>query len=236
MQPEIPKKGMVTSFHYLASQAGVEILERGGNAVDAAVATCLALNVVLPHMCGIGGEGRALIYMRRTGEKVVVNWSARCPLAASPAMFEFEPERGRLVIGHSVPLTGYMAVKDDANEHGYRAVMVPGAVAGYARALERFGTLSLGEVMKPAIRLAEEGFPITPQLARYIGENADLLSRYPAGADLFLKNGIRRQWDVGGARLTLVQTDLAKTLKKIAAGGPDVFYRGEIARQIVEAM
>ena len=236
MQSEIANKGMVTSFHSLASEAGVEILRRGGNAVDAAVATCLALNVVLPHMCGIGGEGRALIYMRRTGEKLVVNWSARCPMAASPGMFDFEPERGRLVLGPSVPLTGYMAVKDDANEHGYKAAMVPGAIAGYAMALARCGTLSLAEVMQPAIRLAEEGFPMTPQLARYIGENADLLSRYPASAGLFLKGGIRREWDVGGARLTLVQSDLAKTLKKIAAGGSDVFYRGEIARQIVEAM
>ncbi|MDI6823653.1 MAG: gamma-glutamyltransferase [Bacillota bacterium] len=231
----VANNGMVTSLHELASHAGVEVLKKGGNAVDAAIATCFALNVVLPAMCSIGGEGRALIHIRRTGETTVVNWSGRCPGRATPDMYELEPERGRLLLGPSVPLTGWVAVKDDANEYGYKSMMVPGSIAGYAKCLESFGTLSMAEVMQPAIRLAEEGFPITPLLARHIGENADLLSRYPASAQVFLKEGIHRKWDINGLHLWLVQTDLAETLKKIADGGPDVFYRGEIARRIADA-
>ena len=228
-------EGMVTSLHHLASDAGARVLSQGGNAVDAAVATCLALNVVLPEMCGIGGEGRALILTAR-GESVVVDWGARSPLQASEDMYRLDHGRGRVVLSPSIPLTGWPAVKDNANAFGYRSVMVPGAVAGYAECLKRFGTMSLERLIEPAIRLAGEGFEVTPELARHIGENADLLSRFPGSRRVFLEEGLRRHWDIDGPHLRLVQSDLADTLRLIGKEGPGAFYRGEIAAAIEGAM
>lgn len=229
-------QGMVTSLHYLASEAGSDILKAGGNAVDAAVATSLALNVVMPHMSGIGGEGRALIHLRDGGETTVINWSARTPRRATPDMFELLPEAERVVLGASVPLTGWAAVKDDANEHGPLAALVPGAPAGYQLMLERHGTMSFGDVAAPAIKLAEDGFPITPAFARHIGENADLLHRYPATAKVFLGEGYQRRWGLMGPERWLVQRDLARTLRAIAHDGAQAFYRGEIAQRIDDYM
>ncbi len=236
MTDSTARGGMVTSLHHHASDVGAEILEQGGNAVDAAIATCLALNVVLPEMCGIGGEGRALLYMQHSGEQVVVDWGARSPSNAAEDMYELDHERDRVVLSPSIPLTGWPAVKENANAYGYRSPMVPGSIAGYALCLKRFGTMSLSDVMQPAIRLAEEGFEVTPELARHIGENVDLLSKFPASRQVFMQEGVKRYWDVDGPHLRLVQSDLSRTLGLIAAGGPDVFYRGEIAESIAQAM
>ena len=230
------ENGMVTSLQHLASEAGIQILKQGGNAVDAAIAVCFALNVCLPQMSCIAGEGRALIKMQGTEDPVVVNWSGRCPRNARPDMYEVDPTRGRLVLGPSVPLTGWPAIKDDANEYGYKSVMVPGSIAGYELALKHFGTMPMGRLIEPAIRLAEEGFSISPLLARHIGENADLLSRYPASTEVFLSKGVRRHYDLDGLHLLLVQSDLAETLKKIADQGAGGFYRGTVAHRIAEAM
>ena len=233
---EAGDRGMVSSLHVLASEAGCEILRRGGNAVDAAIGTALALTVVMPHMGGIGGEGRALIYERASGRTSVVNWSARTPRRASADMFELEPQRERVVLGASVPLTGWAAVRGDANEHGPLAALVPGAPAGYELTLERHGSMSFAEVAAPAIRLAEEGFAITPAFARHVGENADLLHRYPATAEVFLGEGYRRRWGLSGPERWLVQRDLAQTLRTIANEGSEVFYRGAIAERIASFM
>jgi gamma-glutamyltranspeptidase/glutathione hydrolase len=230
------ENGMVTSLQHLASDVGVQILNQGGNAVDAAIAVCYALNVCLPQMCCIAGEGRALIKMKSASDPVVVNWSGRCPQNARHDMYKIDATRGRVVPGPSVPLTGWPAIKDDANEYGYKSVMVPGSIAGYELAVKHFGTMPMGRLIEPAIHLAEEGFPISPLLARHIGENADLLSRYPASAEVFLSKGIRRHYDLDGLHLSLVQSDLAETLKKIADQGAPGFYRGTVARRIAEAM
>lgn len=227
---------MVSSLHHLASEAGCEILREGGNAVDAAVATALALNVVMPHMCGIGGEGRALIHPHGASKATVVNWSARTPRRATPDMFELLPDEERVVLGASVPLTGWAAVKDDANEHGVLAALVPGAPAGYEMMLERYGTMAMRDVARPAIALAEDGFPITPAFARHLGENADLLHAYPSTADVFLAHGYRRRWGLMGPERRLRQTDLAETLRTLAEHGSRAFYRGAIGERIATFM
>lgn len=229
-------RGMVTSLHYLASEAGSSVLRAGGNAVDAAVATSLALNVVMPHMCGIGGEGRALIHLRDSGDTNVINWSARTPRRATPDMFELLPEAERVVLGASVPLTGWAAVKDDANEHGPLAALVPGAPAGYELMLQRHGSMAFEDVAAPAIALAEDGFPITAAFARHVGENADLLHRYPSTAEVFLADGYQRRWGLMGPERWLVQRDLGQTLRTIAREGARAFYRGEVAQRIADFM
>lgn len=229
------RNGMVTSSHYLASEAGRSILEQGGNAVDAAVATSLALNVALPHMCSIGGEGRALISMRGADEKVVVDWAGRSSKKASADMYEVDRNR-RVVTGPSVPLTGYAAAKDDANHTGYRSAMVPGSIAGYAAALERFGTMSFATVVEPAIRIAAEGVPLTGSLAFHLGQNVDRLSKDGASKAIFLEQGVRRTLNLDGHSVVIVQEDLARTLRTLAVEGPDSFYRGSIAEKIVSAM
>jgi gamma-glutamyltranspeptidase/glutathione hydrolase len=206
--------GMVASEHVLASQAGVAMLERGGNAVDAAVATAFAVCVVNPSSCGIGGGGFMLIYLARAHRAVALDYREVAPAAATRDMFVRD--------GKVVP---------DLSLHGGLAVAVPGEVAGLTAALQRYGKLPLATVMQPAIRLAQDGFPIGAHLAKEITQNLAALRAAPALAHIFLH--------ADGTPLlageSLRQSELAGTLQRIARGGAHVFYHGELAARIVRS-
>jgi len=201
--------GLVASPHYLASQAGVDILKKGGTAVDAAIATNAVLNVVYPHMCGIGGDGFWVIYDAAQKDLVFLNASGRSPYAANIDYFK---KAGM----NTIPLRGLLAVT------------VPGAVDGWFEAHGRYGKLSLTSLLEPAIGYAREGYPITHILSFKIQEASGDLSQFRPSQDLFLPGGkVPRPGDL------LTNRGLARSLEKIAREGRDVYYRGEIAREIV---
>ncbi|MFQ5667630.1 MAG: gamma-glutamyltransferase, partial [Candidatus Binatia bacterium] len=203
--------GMVASEHLLASQAGVEILQQGGNAFDAAVAASFATGVVNPSSSGLGGGGFMLIYVARTHRTVALDYRETAPAAASHDMFVRN--------GHAVPAL---------SRRGGLAVAVPGEVAGLTAALRRYGSLPLSTVLQPAIRYARDGFAVASHLATAMIRNRDALHAEPALARTFLHP------DGTALRVgeTLRQPELAQTLERIAAEGPEPVYRGDIAETI----
>ena len=203
---------MVSSDAPLASQAGVEIMQKGGNAVDAAVAVGFAMAVTFPEAGNIGGGGYMVIRMA-DGRTAAIDYREIAPLAATRNMYL--DEQGNLT---------------DKSVVGPLASGVPGAVAGLTEALAKFGTMKLADVMAPAIRYAEEGFIVDSAQARSYKNNAPLLEQF-AGAKVFLPNGQPLAY---GTRL--VQPKLAATLKRIAAQGAAGFYTGETARAIADQM
>src|SRR5712692_7976460 len=206
--------GMVAADEQLGSEAGVEILKRGGNAVDAAVAVAFALAVVEPAAGNIGGGGFMLIRLA-DGKTTFLDYREVAPGKATRDMY----------IGKDGKLD------EEASVIGYRSVAVPGTVAGLALALKTYGTLKLADVMAPAIRLAENGFPVSEKLAREFAEEKPGLERFPLSRKIFLGDG---QMLKAGA--TLRQPELAATLKRIAKNGAADFYRGETARLLVADM
>jgi gamma-glutamyltranspeptidase/glutathione hydrolase len=228
----VAPNGMVVGEHPLIAEAGAEILLKGGNAVDAAVAAAFVAAVVEPFMSGIGGLGYMLIHDSRSGRQYAVEFTGRTPAAAGAGTFELDPAGGQ------AGMFGWPAVKDRANLVGYRAPLVPGTVAGLALALEKFGTMRLDQVLEPAIRYAEEGFPMDWYVSLNIAVAMAELREFPETATVFLPNGVppkprTRWWEPAE---TFRQPDLAETLKLIAREGPDAFYRGPIAARIAEAM
>lgn len=221
--------GMVTSRHPLSAEAGLEILRAGGNAVDAAIAASFAESVVQPAASTIGGGGLFTVRTRE-GSAHGINYMWQAPLRASADMFPIEgtPARG---------LFGWSGVKDAANEIGGLAAAIPGSVAGLTTALERYGRLPLADVMKPAIRLARDGFPMDWYGSLMAGIHLDIIKRFPTTARMLLRNGEYpyRPNMIGKADLHR-QPELAATLSAIAEGGSRAFYAGEIAESIVRAV
>jgi gamma-glutamyltranspeptidase len=201
---------MITSGHLLASQAGAAILEKGGNAIDAAIAANAVLGVVRPHMCGIGGDAFIIIYVAREKEIKVLNASGRAPYGATREFFGKK---------------GLKRIPDK----GVLTATVPGAVDGWVTALEAYGTMPLDTLLQRAIDYAEKGFPVYKELSLVIGNETPLLKSCPASARIFLRDG--RPPKPGEL---LVQYDLAESLKMIGEGGKDAFYRGEIGRALVK--
>jgi gamma-glutamyltranspeptidase / glutathione hydrolase len=201
--------GMVSSAHPMASEAGVEMLRRGGNAVDAAVATAFAVSVGEPQMSGLGGGGGMLIWLQEEGRAEYIDF--------------YSAQRVQSWNGVGPPLE-----EDDLD---LRGVAIPGAVAGLLDALERYGTLSRAEVLEPAIRMAEEGFPVNQILAEMTAGAAGRLERYPASRALLWRGDQPLQpGDI------LRNPELAVALRRIADQGRAGFYEGEMARQLVEAL
>ena len=173
--------GMVVAQDRLGARIGVEVLQRGGNAVDAAVTTAFAMGVLQPLMNGVGGGGM-LVARFASGETGSVDFGMRAAAAARPDMYELEggtdrPEAGglRFSRGYAWPL-----VKDRANVHGHAAIAVPGTAAGLAAALERWGTMSLEQALLPAIRLAGDGFPVGHHFVLMLVSGRPIMTRYPA--------------------------------------------------------
>jgi len=224
------ENGMVASKHPLIGEAGVDIMRKGGNAVDAAVAAAFVDCVVEPMMNGIGGEGVMAIHLE-TGENVVVDYVGRPAQSSTPDMYDLDPEAER-------PGWGWVAVKDDANMVGHRACTTPGTVAGLTAALERYGTMSLGEVMEPAIRIAGDGFVVGWWTAASIFQRMRLFWRFPEWRRIYLHDGqfpyLPHRKGARAPRQLLVNRDLARSLRSIAEEGPDAFYRGWIAEAIAD--
>lgn len=213
--PVYAKQGIVVSTERMASEVGVEILKKGGNAVDAAVATGFALAVVHPAAGNIGGGGFMLIRFS-DGTTAAIDYREKAPQAAHEKLYL--DKNGNLI--------------KNLNHKGFLAVGVPGTVAGLTLALEKFGTLPLKELLKPAIELAEKGFPVTYALSRDLFYQAGEFKKYPASTRAFLKNG-EIPYKPGEI---LTQKDLAATLKRIAKHGRDGFYSGKTAELIEKDM
>jgi gamma-glutamyltranspeptidase / glutathione hydrolase len=211
-RPATGSRGMVVTNHPLASAAGAEMLAGGGNAVDAAVAALLALTVVEPMMVGLIGGG--MMHLRLPdGAHTVLDGQSTVPAAGRPDMFT--------PVSQDWPAA--LETVGRENAVGAKSVAVPGNLLAWCEALARFGSLPLAEVMQPAIRLAERGFPATPYLAECAAETAADLARDPAIAALFLPDGAPIR---PGARL--VQGAAAETLRCIAREGPGALHGGAI--------
>lgn len=214
------RRGAVATANPAGACAAAEVLEAGGNAVDAAVAAAFAMGVVEPLDNGLGASGFALVHSARQGRTVALDFLGTAPRAA-----HFE-----LVPGFTDFMTGYhLLVRDRANEVGHRSVAVPGAVRGLAKLLELFGSMPFGELLGPAVRLAEDGFAVDRYLAERIAGTLSYISRYPEAARLFL--------DADGRPLTAGATlklpELGGSLRRLQEAGPDDLYQGELARAVL---
>ncbi|OOF80477.1 gamma-glutamyltransferase [Rodentibacter caecimuris] len=214
-QPVYAKNGMIASEQAIATQVGVEILKQGGNAVDAAVAVGFALAVVLPNAGNIGGGGFMVLHNEKTGEDFALDFRETAPLKASRDMY----------------LDANGQVEDGKSLFTHFAVGVPGTVAGMELALQKWGTMPLHKVLEPAIKLAEEGFPISQTLANLLDTEKEVLGKWQSSRKIFFKND--RTLAAGEP---LIQKDLANSLKLIAKEGAKAFYEGEIAEKIVQEM
>jgi len=213
--PVIGQTGMVVSQREIASVVGAEILAEGGNAVDAAVATGLALAVVLPRAGNIGGGGFMLIYLAETNEVIALDYREAAPAAATRDMY----------------LDGVGNVDNQLARYSLRSSGVPGTIAGFAYALEHYGTMSLRSLIEPAIRLADKGFIVSWDLHENLRSRQKRLGKDAATREVFYPDG---QAPVAGS--TIKQKDLAWTLKQIRRHGADGFYKGRVAEKLVSFM
>ena len=213
--PVAAKNGMVASEQEMASRIGLNILKAGGNAVDAAVAMGFALAVALPNAGNIGGGGFMMVHDARTGKSVALDFREVAPSRATRDMYL--DAQGKVIDGKSL--------------YTHYAVGVPGTVAGMEHALKKWGTLPLSKVVAPAVALADKGFPVSETLAKILQQEQKNMGRWPATQAIFWKNGQPlRQGD------TLVQKDLAQSLRLIGEQGAKAFYEGAIAQKITAEM
>lgn len=208
--------GMVVSQEYLASQVGADILKRGGNAVDAAVATGFALAVTLPQAGNLGGGGFMMVYLAEKDKTLAIDYREMAPAAARQDQF----------------LDRDGEVDKSLSRFSHQAAGVPGTVAGLVHALERYGTMSLSKVMAPAIALARKGFVVNHELAASLNKAAPRLKPHPASSNYFFRSD-GKPLKVGSLWR---QADLATTLELIATRGSDGFYRGPVAQLITDEM
>ncbi|MCW9088712.1 MAG: gamma-glutamyltransferase [Gammaproteobacteria bacterium] len=212
---EKPPASAIASAHPLATEAGMEILQAGGNAFDAAVAVSAALAVVEPYSSGIGGGGFWLLHRAEDGFETMLDGRERAPLAAQRDMY-LDAE-GEVIPGLSMD--------------GPLAAGIPGEPAALAHLSKHYGRLTLARSLAPAIRLAREGFPVTEHYRKMAGFRLEVLRRYPQAAAIFLKGG-----EVPSLGHLIRQPALARTLEAMAQEGADGFYRGPVAKALIEAV
>ncbi len=212
--PARGQKGMVSTSHPLASETGIKILKQGGNAIDAAVAIAFVLGVVEQYSSGIGGGSLIMIRLADSSEVLAVDARETAPLKSTRDMY--------LRDGEAVP---------NLSRTGVLAGGVPGTVAGLELILKKYGTMSLAEIMEPAVHYAENGFELTQRHVNAIKSSREKLEKFPTSAKIYFSGD--RLPEVGAL---LVQHDLAVTLKTIASNGSHAFYKGEIAKKIVKFM
>jgi gamma-glutamyltranspeptidase/glutathione hydrolase len=220
------ERGMVVAKHPLAAAAGMEILEEGGNAVDAAVAMGFALTVVKPMMTCLAGVGYLLAHDAARGEQWCFDGAPRAPLAAHPEIYD--------VLNESTGGIGLYQVRGDENAVGHRAAAVPGLVAILCNAHQRLGKLPLTRVLEPAIRLAADGWPVDWTTALHAANEMPQLMRNAAAAAIFLPGGFPPH--SRSPATVLKQTDLAESLREIARKGTAGFYAGDVAHAIEDDM
>ncbi|MEG4855452.1 gamma-glutamyltransferase [Microcoleus sp. B5-D4] len=195
LQQQRSKQGMAVSAHPLASAAGLAVLQQGGNAVDAAAATALAISVVEPFSAGIGGGGFLLLQRAQTGTVQALDFRERAPKRATRDMY----------------LDKQGKVRQRASLDGHLAAGIPGTVAGLYTVHREYGKLPWAQVVAPAIALAEKGFPVSSRFTTATGRRQDVLKKNPAAREVFTRGGILYQ-----PGEILVQRDLARTLRQIA--------------------
>ena len=214
--PVIAKNGMVATSDPSASEIGLNILKKGGNAVDAAVTAGFVMAVTFPRAGNIGGGGFMLIHSAGTGEVVSIDYREKAPAASYRDMFLDKDGK----------------VDTSLSRGSHLSAGVPGTVAGLTTALKKYGTISLKEALAPAIDLAENGFTVTTRISDAVKKGYNRLKRWNSSRKIFLKSD--GSFYEPGERF--VQKDLAKTLRKIAEGGASAFYDGEISALIVKEM
>jgi gamma-glutamyltranspeptidase/glutathione hydrolase len=222
----VAERGVVAGGHMAEAEAGVRMLEAGGNAIDAIVAAAFTGFVVEPDSCGVGGYGRLAIFLGDRQEFVTVDHYVRAPRAASATMFEIDPAQDGTYYG-------WPRVIDRRNEWGYLAPAVPGAVAGLCAAQELYGRLPLAQVLEPAIEAAAAGLLVTWDLALSISGRIAEIRSLPHTAERLLRSGEVPRAHSGfgrGDRIDL--SDLAETLRRIAREGAAGFYTGPVAEAI----
>ncbi len=207
------KKVMISSDHPEATKAGLDILKKGGNIVDAAIAVSFTLSVTCPQSTGIGGGGFMLVHLAKENKTIAFDFRERAPLKAFKTMY----------------LTANGKVDDRASRWGYRSVAVPGMIAGFVQIHRQFGSLPLKQVMKPSITLARDGFKVYNHLAHAIEKAYDNMDDNMKA--LYAPKGVPLK-----TGSLLVQRNLAKTLEAVARHGDDVFYRGKIGKALVSQM
>lgn len=211
------KVGVVSTGKYEASEIGMNILKKGGNAIDAAVAAGFALGVAEPNSSGLGGGGFMLIRIAKTGETVFIDFRERAPKNSTPKMWVLDKD-GKVINNEKL--------------EGGKAAGVPGEVAGLLYALEKYGTMSREDVIRPAADLAKNGFVVTPTLSGDMKTTYGLMVKYPEFGKTFLtSDGF--PYEVGD---TFKNEDMAKTLNLIIKNGKDGFYKGEVAEAIVKTL
>ncbi len=206
--------GMVVAAHPLAAKAGLDMLQNGGNAVDAAVATAFALNAAEPFASGIGGGGFMVIYLAKEKKVTVINFREKAPSGAFPEMFKIGGES-------SVELR---------REHGL-SVAVPGALAGWNYALNKYGTKNLNDVIKKAVDIAEQGFELSDTFSKINKDEYEKLLKNSGEESNYLNDGF--PFEPGDV---FRNPELANTFKSIASNGIEEFYQGDIAKKIVKAI
>ncbi|HEX6141769.1 MAG TPA: gamma-glutamyltransferase [Geminicoccaceae bacterium] len=212
--------GVVAAQHWLAARAGASMLDAGGNAVDAAVASAFALAAVEPWMCGLGGSGYMVVWQAAEQRARVLDFQGMLPAAIDTADYPLDP---------AVPdsIMGFPGVRDQRNVVGHGSVTVPGAVAGLWRGLERFGRLGLDTVLGPAIRLAARGLPVDWFGTLMIALGQPVIQRDPVAAGIYLRDGAP-----AAPEQLLPLGRLASTLRTLAEEGPDGFYHGRLAESM----
>lgn len=211
-QDAISKNGMVATAHPLATKAGLEILEKGGNSIDAIVAAAFTLGVVEPNASGIGGGGFMTLKLASEFKGVTIDFREKAPSNALPEKY-YQNEKSFKELVHS----------------GGMSIGIPGTVAGLSLALENYGSMTLAEVLEPAINYAESGFEVTEKFSNLIFEAFDVISENEATSKIYLNNGLPK---MEGERIN--NPDLAKTLRKLGINGSSIFYQGELAEKIVD--
>ncbi len=210
-----PGKAAIASAHYMATEAGHEILAAGGNAFDAAIAVSSVLAVVEQTSSGIGGGGFWLLHRAEDDFEVMIDGREKAPGAATTDMY----------------LDAEGNVDRDLAVNGPLAAGIPGEVAALAHIAENYGRLSLAESLQPAIRIAREGFPVYEKFHTMLGWKKDVIKRWPAASEAFLLDG-----EVPPMGHVIKLPDMAEVLEAVAEHGPDVFYRGEIAQRLVDGV
>lgn len=214
---QLPSKVAIATADPLATQAGLEVLKKGGNAFDAAIAVSAALAVVEPFHSGIGGGGFWLLHDAKNQKNIFVDGREQAPLTATPTMYQ--DKQGNVIKGLSL--------------NGPLSAGIPGEPAALAYIAKHYGRLSLAEDLAPAIRLAKNGFKVNKEyvMAASYGDRVEQLQAYPSSAKIFLKNN--QKPELGDV---IVQKDLAKTLEAMAKNGHDGFYKGEVAKKLVDGV
>jgi gamma-glutamyltranspeptidase/glutathione hydrolase len=219
-------KGVVVAQNCRAAEVGAEVLRAGGNAIDAAVATGMAIGALEPWMSGIGGVGFMTVWSAKEGRAWTVDYG---PISAG----KLDPANYKIVGPGPANPFAWPDILEHRNEVGYHSIAVPGQVAGLAKALERFGTMRWADVLAPGVALAERGMELDWYMQVMIANGAEHLAKFPASKAAYLPDGGRvpkNDWQ--GNKRYLKLGNLGETMKRLASGGPREFYEGSLARDI----